>query len=211
MANYGKENMKPLNQITGEDIVAYAKSIDKQTWIKIGAAAFAAFLIFYFILWPAWFKRAEVKAQIAGIEANVIRLQTLKRKEKTWLEQKQEYTDYIKKVKERLYLPGETSLLLGKISKLATESGVSIIASTPRDDIVKFPKPYDERYKAELYDFTVEGGYHQLGTFVSKIESSPKILRIEHFRITPREKATEIPVAEFTLSAVSLKQAEVQK
>jgi len=191
--------------MTSADILQLARSVDKKTWIKIGAGALTLLIFGYFIIWPAWFKRAAVKGQIAVIEANIVRLQTLKRKEKTWLGQKDEYAVYIKTVKERLYLPGETSLLLGKISKLATESGVSIIASTPREEEVKFPKPFDVTYQAELYDFTVEGGYHELGAFIGKIEASSKILRVEHFQISPKEKEAESHLAELTLSAVSLK------
>lgn len=198
--------MKPINEMTPADLVDLAKSLDKKTWIKIGVGTLAALVLGYFVFWPAWFKRAAVKSQITAIESNIIRLQTLKRKEKTWLAQKDEYTEYIKSVKERLYVPGETSLLLGKISKLANESGVSIIASTPRDEEVKFPKPFDAAYKAELYDFTVEGSYHALGTFISKIEASSKILRVEHFQITPKEKDTASHLAELTLSAVSFKE-----
>lgn len=198
---------KPFTQWTGADFVAFAKTVDKKTWIKVGVAAVVLGLLGYFVVHPAWFKRAVLKQQIAGIEGNIIRLQTLKRNEKQWRQDKADYLDYIQSVKQRLYLPGETALLLGKVSKLAELSGVSIVSSSPQAfSGVTFPAPFNEKYKPELYDFTVEGGYHQLGDFISRIEANPKILRVEIFEISPIDESPDRHLANMTLSAVSLLQ-----
>ncbi len=198
--------MKPLQQMTTADLLEIAQKVDKKTWIKIGVGAAVALLFIVLIVWPAWFEGAKVKGQIASIENQIVRLQTLKRNEKMWLQNKAEYSKYIQEVKARLFSPGEASLLLGKIAKLADESKVSIISSTPRDTKVEFPKPYDASFKADLYDFTVEGGYHEMAQFISRIENYPQILRVELFQLSPSEKNPAKHLAEITLSAVSKKE-----
>lgn len=196
---------KPFTQWTGADFIAFAKSVDKQTWIRVGIATLILSVFGYFIAHPAWFKRAALKQQIAATEGQIIRLQTLKRNERGWREDKENYLKYIKSVEARLYLPGETALLLGKISKLAEQSGVSIVSSNPQESAaVSFPEPFKQKFKPGLYDFVVEGGYHQLGDFVSRIEAYPKILRIETFQINPIEDSPDRHIAKMTLSAVSL-------
>ncbi len=198
--------MKPINQMTTADLLELAQKIDKKTWIKIGIGSAVALIFIIFIVWPAWFEGAKVKGEIASIENQIVRLQTLKRNEKTWLQNKAEYSQYIQDVKARLFFPGEASLLLGKIAKLADESKVSIIASTPRDAQANFPKPYDASFKADLYDFTVEGGYHEMAAFISHIENYPQILRVELFQLSPNEENAAKHLAEITLSAVSKKE-----
>lgn len=198
--------MKPLSQMTTADLVNLAKNIDRKTWIKIGAGAAAALLFLIFIAWPAWFEKNKVKGEIASIESQIIKLQTLKRNEKMWLQNKADYTKYIQDVKSRLFAPGETSLLLGRVAKIADENKVSIISSSPRDSVAAFPKPFDGAFKADLYDFVVEGGYHELAQFISKVESYPQILRVELFDLRPNESSSEKHIADITLSAVSRKE-----
>lgn len=205
MAVRGRETLKPLSQMTTADLIEIAKKIDKPTWIKIGIGAAIALVFSVVIVWPAWFQGAKVKGEIAVIESQIVRLQTLKRNEKMWLQNKEDYTKYIKEVKARLFSPGEASLLLGRIAKLADESKVSIISSSPRDGKVEFPKPFDDSFKADLYDFTVEGGYHEMAHFINRIESYPQILRVELFQLSPNEDVPGKHLAEITLSAVSKK------
>lgn len=199
--------MKPFYQWTGEDLVFFLKSVDKKTWIKVGIGAAIFTVIFVVFIWPAWFSRVEVKNKIKGIETQIIRLQTLRRKEKGWMQDKEDYQNFIQEVKERLHAATETSLLLGLISKLASQSDVSIIASRPHNTSPEFPKPFDAVYEAHLYDFTVEGGYHEMGEFISRIESNPKILQIQLFHMNPREKNPGVHIANLTISAASGKKS----
>jgi len=202
---------KPFTQWTGADFLMVLKSLDKKTWIQVVSGGLIAAVLGYFIIYPAWFKRAGMKSLIAVTEGQIIKLQTLKRNERGWRDDKEKYLQYIHDVKQRLYLPGETALLLGKISKIAEQTGVSIVSSMPQDVAsVQFPKPFDEKFKPELYDFVVEGGYHQLGQFISQIESSPKILRVENFRLSPLDDYRDRHMAKFTLSAVSLTESEAK-
>ncbi|HTL48743.1 MAG TPA: type 4a pilus biogenesis protein PilO [Verrucomicrobiae bacterium] len=200
--------MKPLNQMTPQDFLVLAKSIDKKTWTMIGAGAAGALLLTYFLVWPAWIKRPMVKTQIAAVQGQIIQLQTLRRKKTVWTQEKEASEKFIKDVKGRLYFPGETSLLLGKIARLADESQIKIVSSSPQEVKTDFPKPFDAKYKADYFDFTVEGGYHQIADFISRVESYDKILRVEDFTITPEEDTPEKHMVHLTLSAVSLQEPQ---
>ena len=199
--------MKPINQMTTKEIVDFLKSVDKKTWIKVGAIAAAALVVFMVIIWPAWFKRVQVHMEIKNVEAKIQSLNTLRGKKEEWLKNKDLYNQNILDVKNKLYKPGESALLLGEISKLANESKISIVASRPKDEPLKYPPPFDQQYLANLYDFSVEGGYHQLGQFVANLESFPKLLRIQEFHIVPRENNPQSHTADIQLSAIALKTA----
>lgn len=200
--------MKPFNQWTAADLVDIAKKVDKKTWIKIGIGAAMAGVIFIFFVWPAWFERARVLGQIRAIRDQIAALEMLTGKKDEWLRDQAEFKKLIGDTQGRLFQTTETSLLLGAISKLADESKVSIIASRPKDATDEIPPPFDQQYKANLYDFTVEGDYHAVAAFVSRIESNPKLLRILVYQMKPREKTPETHLADITMSAISVEKGK---
>ncbi len=198
--------MKPITQWTTEDILEILKGVDRKTWIKIGAGTAVGAVLLIFIVIPAWFKRPAVRQQIATAQMQIVSLRTAIRKRPEWIKNREEFQKFIQGSKDRIYQPGESSLLLGAISKLAVESKVGIIASKPKDFEGKLPPPFDQSYEANLYDFVVEGGYHELGEFISKIEANPKLLRVQLFSIRAQEENAEKHIADVSLSAVSFKE-----
>ena len=199
--------MKPLNQITKEDVLNFIKSIDKKTWIKIGIIAVAAVIVFTFVFLPAWITRLEIRKKLKDLENQKAITQNLLLKQPELIKNKENFYKFSVEVKNKLYQPEETSLLLGVISKLAQDSKVSIVASNPRKFEGKFPPPFDTQYEANAYDFTVEGGFHNLADFVSKIENNPKVLRIQTFLVLPQDKNYEKHTASLSLTVVSTKKA----
>jgi hypothetical protein len=200
--------MKPLNQMTSADILDMVKKIDKKTWIKIGIGAGAAAVVIIFIVWPAWISRIGVRQQVRDLKGQITQTQSLLLRQPQLLKDKEKFLKFSQEVKGRMFEPGETSLLLGVVSKMAQESQVSIVSSAPKPFQGKFPPPFDTQYEASAYDFTVEGGYHQLGEFASKIENHPKVLRVQSFHITPQEKTADRHLASVSLTAVASKKAK---
>ena len=200
--------MKPFTQWTSADVLEFLKSVDKKTWIKIGVGSGIGILFIVFIGIPAWFVRPGIKSRLSDIQGQIQMVETLKLKKPLLLKSKTEVLNFIQTSKEKLFKPGETSLLLGAISRLADESKVSIIASSPKEATEKFPAPFDAKYEANLYDFTIEGGYHEIGTLIGRIESNPKMFRIQDFQLRPNQtkgkEATQ--VASMTVAAVSVKE-----
>lgn len=197
--------MKPLNQMTKEDVLEMVKKIDRKTWLKIAGGAVAALILMVVVVWPAWITRLGVRQQVSDVKNQVSTTQNLLRRQPQLLKDKEKFLKLSQEVKGRMFEPGESSLLLGVISKMAQDTKVSIVSSTPKPFQDKFPPPFDIQYEASAYDFTVEGGYHEMGEFVSKIENNPKVLRIQSFHITPQEKTADKHLASFTLTAVAAK------
>lgn len=200
--------MKPLNQWTTSDLIDLAKKVDVKIWIKIGIGMAIASVVVIFFIWPAWFERTKVLGQIRTIQGQIETLEMLTSKKDEWLKNQTEFKKFIQDTRTRLFQSSETSLLLGTISKLADESKVSIIASRPKDAAEEIPAPFKQQYKENLFDFTVEGTYHAVATFVSRIESNPKLLRIQAYQLKPREKSPETHLGDITMSAISVEKGK---
>jgi Tfp pilus assembly protein PilO len=199
--------MKPIQQWTSKDIVDYVNSIDKKTWVKIIVAAIVIALFFWFIAEPAWIKRIQIIRRVKDIDARVAKFEALRSSKPKMIEEREEASRFIQHAKERLYAQHEISLLLGTISRFAESSHVTIVSSSPRDisKEKEFPEPFNQQYRQTLYDFTVEGSYHDLGKFTALIESSPKLLKIQKFNILKKESDPQVEIVELTLSATSYK------
>ncbi len=194
-----------LSQLTPADILAMLKKVDKKTWIKVGSAAAVLGVLLYVLIIPAWFKRVEVKTQVQALKGQVSTTYNLFRKKPELLRIKEDCLKASKEARDRMYTPGEASLLLGTISKMAQASNVTMLASKPKAAEGKFPKPFDDQFEASLYDFTVEGGYHAVGDFISRIESNDKILRILSLTIRVKENSPQAHLVDISISAVSTK------
>ena len=205
--------MKPISQWSVKGILEIVRSADRKTLVRYGVIGGAGLLILVFVVWPAWITRFEIKQKIKTIEEQMVSVETLSKSKPILMKNKEQYTKLLKEAKARLFLPGEASLLLGDISKLANEANVVIISSSPKEGGEKFPAPFDKQYEASLYSFTVEGGYHQLGEFVAKLEGNPKILRIQEFDISsPKEKeGGQTLSASLMIAAISAKEQSAEK
>ena len=201
--------MKSLSQISSQEIIDFLKTVDKKVWIKSGVAAACGIFLLIFVAGPAWIERPQIRTQIRTLEGQILLTKTLFLKKPQLLKTKESYSKLIAKAKSRLYEAGESSLLLGALAQLATQSNVSVVASAPKDSASKFPSPYDVAYEGDWYGFTVEGHYHDLGTLTGKIESNAKQLRVEKFTLKSRPETPGIPLAEIHLSAVSKKKEKL--
>ena len=197
--------MKPIQQWTSADILELVKKVDKKTWVTISVVAGLGILILAFVVWPAWVTRFKIRAELSVVENQMRTVSTLEKRKPEWDRNKSVYQKFIQDAKARLYTSGEVSLLLGQISKLAKDSKVSIVASKPKDFVGEFPKPFNEQYQGNLYDFTVEGGYHDLGGFMGRIENNPKLLQIQIFELKPNDQSPKSQLVSISLSAVSFK------
>ncbi len=202
--------MSSLSQLTFKDILDKAKTLDRRTWIIISSVALVLVLFLVFVAFPAWILRFDVKRKAHDIGTNITSLENLVRRKPDLEKKKIDHLEFIKSSQEHLFKSQEMALLLGTISKMANETGVAIISSSPKENVQKFPPPFDARYEAGQYDFMVEGGYHQIGAFISRIESNSKLLRVEAFGLTPHSDTTKegVEVATLTVSAVAGKEGK---
>ena len=194
--------MKPLNKWTSADIIGFAKSVDKKTWVAVASGAVAFALVLVFLVIPAWIQRPFLRHDIHVMEAQIRQVNALNQKRLIWEENEKIFSALIEKTKERLFTAESLSVLLGQVSKMADESRVEVLASKPSVEKNVFQAPYHLRYKSSGYEFALQGGFHDLAGLVGRTESSKKLLRIRSLHIVPSDKTPDRQIAELKLWAI---------
>ncbi|MDD5226186.1 MAG: hypothetical protein PHV97_03255 [Candidatus Omnitrophica bacterium] len=194
--------MKPLNQWTFVEVIAFVKSVDKRIWMIILSSAVGFFLMVVFLIIPAWIERPILRRDIQGMEAQIRQVNLLNQKRRGWEENQKVFGSLIDGTRARVFTPQEIGLLLGQVSKMAGESRVDVLASKPLAEKTVFPAPYNLKYQPSGYEFTVQGGYHDLGNLASRIETHGKLLRIRSLEIMPSEKTPDRHVAGLKIWAI---------
>ena len=94
----------------------------------------------------------------------------------------------------------ELATLLRKVTLAAQEAGVQFQAFRPAP-------PKSEQYYTEVpMQIKVNGGYHQVGSFLAELSNMRRIITVSNLHITPNSKKDAILLTsvEFTASAYSL-------
>lgn len=188
---------------TKDDLMKFIKSVDKKTWGKIGTALVAFLLVWFLVIGPAWFDRPRMHREIESMNAQMKQFNGLNQKRLIWEQNEAQFGKIIQEAMGRRYSEAEMALLLGQISRLATGAKVDVIASKPQPETLKFPPPFQNQYEADVYDFTMKGGYHAVAQLVAGIESYPKLLRIRKIHITPVKESPERHIAQLDIVAIS--------
>lgn len=194
--------MKPRNQWNTADVIDFVKGIDKKTWLVVISGAAGILLLLVFLILPAWIERPLLRRDLQSMESQIRQVEALSKKRSGWEENQSAYGAVIVKAEDRLFTSEAMGLILGQISKMASESRVDVIASKPFVEKSTFPAPFAAKYHPKGYEFTVQGGYHDLARFVSLVESHPKLLRIQSLQVRPSEKETERHFASIRLWAI---------
>ena len=110
---------------------------------------------------------------------------------------------------ERIPRNTEITWIVDEISKLSKDSGIELLSLEPQ--AIEDRGSY---YRLPL-ELDIKCSYHQLGNFLSKIENSPKFIRLDNFRLDtepetgPKEgvsyKETSLANIDLTVSTISLK------
>ena len=194
--------MKPINQWTFAAIIEFAKGVDKKAWVAIVSGVAGFLLVLVFLIIPAWIERPMLRQQVQSMEAQIRQMNVLDGKRLLWKEDQKVFGDLISKTQSRIFTADAMESLLGQVSKMATESRVEVLASKPMSEKTVFPAPYHLKYQPSGYEFTVQGRYHDLGRFVSRLENSEKLLRIQSIQIVPAEKMPDRHIAQLKLWAI---------
>lgn len=194
--------MKPLTQWTAADVIEFVKSVDKKTWIAVASGAAGFLLLLVFLIIPAWIERPMLRRDIQSMESQIFQVNALDQKRPVWEEDQKIFDGVILTAQERLFTADKLGLLLGQISKMANDSSVDVLTSMPLEANFVFAAPYHLKYQTSGYEFSVQGGYHDLGRMVSRIENYEKLLRIRSIGITPSGKAADKHIAKLELYAV---------
>lgn len=194
---------KPLKEWNFEDVKTFLKNVDKKTWIVLLACAVGVLLIVVFLIIPAWIERPVLRRDIQAMEAQIRQVNSLNQKRQGWEKDLKVNGPFIEKVQKSVFSDESVSVLLGQISRMARESHVDVLASKPLPEKTVFQAPYYLKYQPIGYEFTLQGGYHDLGQLASRIETYEKLLRIQSIEILPTEKSSGRHTAELKLWAIS--------
>ena len=198
-----KELSDKISALKWGDILETIRGWDKKTWITIiaGIAGFLFFVVFVF--YPGWVKRPALKKHNAEVFTQMARLKALNAKKPQLEKQKQEIQSLVDGFQKKLFTEEETAFLLGRISKLAQDAQIELLASKPFSDVEEFPDPYSKKYKKYVYQITVQGSYHQIASFVSLLESYKQYFQIQMLGIVPQLKTPGKHISDIKLMAVS--------
>lgn len=165
--------------------------------IALSSAALLALDIF-FILRPICNKCADLKTQIVSVKNNINSLNqqissmdNIKRQLEAL---RQEQSDYEKKFPKEEEIPA----LFDSLSNIALKSGVAIIAIKPSH-------PAQEAVFHEIpMEISAKGGYHQIGQFINKLETSDRFIEVKDIEIkqdntTPRRHSLKLLVSTYIL------------
>lgn len=194
--------MKPLSKWSFADIIEFAKHVDKKTWMTVASAAIGSLLVLIFLVIPAWVERPWLRRDIQSMESQIRQVNALSQKRPVWEENQEVFGALIEKAKSGVFTAENLGSLLGQVSKMANESRVEVLTSKPLAEKTVFVAPYNTKYQPSGYEFTLQGGYHDLGKLVSRIETYEKLLRIRSIQILP-SKQTDRHVAELKLWAIT--------
>lgn len=194
--------MKSFKQWNFSQIIAFVKNVDKKTWRVVLSGAAGFLLAIFFLIIPAWIERPMLHRDVQSMEAQIRQVNALNLKRFSWEENQKVFGSLIEATQARVFTSEDMGLLLGQISKMADESGVDVLASKPLPEKTVFPAPYHLKYQPYGYEFTVQGGYHELGKLASRIENHEKLLRIQSIHIVPAGKTPEQQVSELKLWAI---------
>ncbi len=97
-----------------------------------------------------------------------------------------EYAEYGEMIKKRGSTAAENAAMLSEIEKTATEVGLSLSATKPREAQVK--RDY-ERYEVEI---EVDAEMSQIIRLIHAVESSPQVLRVEKVAIDSKKSGSAV-------------------
>lgn len=103
---------------------------------------------------------------------------------------------------ERLISSGKEEIeLLNRVREIAAESKVRVTSMTPIEERDRRKR----KYKKFSLNISFEGDYHLLGDFVSKVENSEKVMKIDMLEFMPKGTEEEFPLqCNLTLSIFSV-------
>ena len=179
-----------IPKISVESIRIWIASMDRKVLIQNATAvgAFLVFLLFFFFPILIHNKKMVVEVNNLRTKLAVANVKIIRIPEMT--KQKKLFGERIKKIRGEFFNAEEADKLIEVISTVAAESGVKINATRPSAKILEVPPPFVKTYVPISYEVVVEGAYHNLGSFVNRLEHYSKNLAVHDLQITPGSDLT---------------------
>ena len=106
-------------------------------------------------------------------------------------DKKEEYSEAISRMDSYLYDGVSSPNLMGVVSELASESGLNILSSKPKEYDGEEAMMNNGYYKPSVIYIELKGKYHDLGRFINLLENYEKLFFISDMDIQPFNKDEE--------------------
>jgi type IV pilus assembly protein PilO len=155
--------------------------------------AIVAGLGYFLLISPKITERATLRQENETLRAEVVKARADEVNLRPFRAQAEALRRRLQAAKERLPSEREMPRLYRQITDLAFQSGLQIALFAP--------KPQEDRDDVAVVPIamTCEGGYHQLGTFFTRVGRLPRIVDLGDFRVVGIERPTGTVRAELTL------------
>jgi len=161
--------------------------------------AIVAGLAYFLLIAPKMAERATLQQQNDGLRAEVDKARADEANLRPFRAQAEALRKRLQAAKERLPSEREIPRLYRQVTDLALQSGLQVALFMPKP-------PEDREDVAEVpISLTCEGGYHQLGSFFSRVSRLPRIVNLGDFRMSGIERPTGTLRAELTLATFTFR------
>lgn len=180
------------------------KDAKTQKYILFGVLGTLLFVVYiYFIFLPQLTKDVVVTGKALTLSKDLKEGKNLIGQTDTFKKKVDEYKDKIELYEQKLPAQQEIPSLLENLSKMARNANISIIGITPV--VLKSQKEKKGLvYKEIPILITAKSGYHELGRFLSHLESGDRFMKVVDISIkanstTPKKHDVELMVYTYVL------------
>ena len=151
--------------------------------LSIGLGLLILGVDIFFIASPLWTKYRTARNKYLSIERELKRSRA-KVKDSELLVYIKNLKDKISALEGKVVTDVDMTFVLEDISGIAKDSGLTLKQILPKEKIPVKGRHKDKLYYVKLL-FTGQGSYHSLGKFISRLENSKYVCKIESITILP--------------------------
>lgn len=145
------------------------------------AAVFVVYFYVFFI--PTLRTIKTITPQIKTVKQQLKLIQTDENNVSNLKSQIESQSEKLQIYQKKLPTEEEIPTLLEDLSKLAKDTNVKIIAIKPKHGQQAPESASSEVYTELPVDIVAKSGYHQLGSFINKLENSDRFMKIKDIKI----------------------------
>ena len=164
---------------------------------------------FYLFFRPSVAKIAELNPEIRELKIAIKSIEDELQRGPKFSERLKVLEAKLGGYEERLSRERQLPVLLENLSRMAEEAHVKILTITPHDTGRKARRGMDEEesvYQEIPIAITAQSGYHELGSFIDRLESGQRYMQVSHVKINPGQADSEKHKVEFVVYAYTFKQ-----
>ena len=188
-------------QLSVEHLKAKLSAVDRKSLIQNAAMGAALFIFIFFFFLPLLMQNKKMADKLNNLKWKIGQSKVKIERIPELTKQKELFGARTEQVRKQFFDAKEADQLIGIISSMAADSGVKINASRPTEKTLELPPPFAQMYVAQSYELIVEGGYHNLGMFINKLEHYSKNFAVHSIHIASGQKGSSAQQCTLTLTA----------